>query len=150
MTRLLVHIRNNLVAYIALFVVLGGTSYAAFSLPANSVGAHQIRDHSITPVKFDPSAIGGSVRYWARISASGRVVDSRPRAHIVIWYYGPGSLYSGGVANWGRPTRRGAPLATVESYPTAGHASVVTDEGTVADRHECVWPDPHRSRGRSR
>ena len=33
MTRILNHVRDNLVAYIALFVALGGTSYAAFSLP---------------------------------------------------------------------------------------------------------------------
>ena len=36
MTRILNHARGNLVAYIALFVALGGTSYAAFGLPAGS------------------------------------------------------------------------------------------------------------------
>lgn len=130
MTRLPVHVRNNLVAYVALFVALGGTSYAAFSLPANSVGAHQIRDHSITPVKFDPSAIGGSVRYWARISASGRVIDSRPRAHIVGWSAGPTAIYVGGIINWGRPIAAGCfSVATVESYPSAGYASAVAVNG---------------------
>ena len=32
------HLRRNLVAYIALFVSLGGASYAAATLPRNSVG----------------------------------------------------------------------------------------------------------------
>ena len=38
------HIRNNLVAYIALFVALSGTSYAAFSLPAGSVGTRELKN----------------------------------------------------------------------------------------------------------
>jgi hypothetical protein len=48
MRRLLVHIRRNAVAYVALFVALGGTSYAAFDIP----------NHSIDPVKFDPNLSG--------------------------------------------------------------------------------------------
>ena len=45
-TRVLRHARQNVVAYLALFIALGGTSYAAFNLPANSVGAQQIKNHS--------------------------------------------------------------------------------------------------------
>ena len=37
------HARHNLVAYLALFVALGGTSYAAINLPAKSVGTKQLR-----------------------------------------------------------------------------------------------------------
>jgi hypothetical protein len=36
------HLRRNAVAYLALFVAMGGTSYAAVKLPANSVKAKQI------------------------------------------------------------------------------------------------------------
>jgi hypothetical protein len=36
------HLRRNAVAYVALFIALGGTSYAAIKLPANSVKAKQI------------------------------------------------------------------------------------------------------------
>jgi hypothetical protein len=43
MTRILTHARSNLIALIALFVALGGTSYAAINLPAGSVGARQYR-----------------------------------------------------------------------------------------------------------
>lgn len=42
-----VHVRHNLVAYLALFVALGGTSYAAVRLPANSVGARQIKKNAV-------------------------------------------------------------------------------------------------------
>ena len=63
--RLISHLRSNLVGWIALFVALGGTGYAAIGIPRNSVGSAQLRNHSITPVKFNPKSIGGSVRAWA-------------------------------------------------------------------------------------
>jgi len=130
MTRILNHARNNLVAYIALFIALGGTSYAAMSLPAASVGARQIKNHSIAPVKFDPTVIGGSVRYWALIDATGRIVASRPRARVVTLFSGPTALYSGGVVTWGKAIPSGCfALATVESYPSASYVSAVTVTG---------------------
>jgi hypothetical protein len=74
MRSLFSHVRANAVAYLALFVALGGTSYAATRLPANSVGNRQIRNHSIDPDKFNPRFIRGEIRMWASVSASGRVV----------------------------------------------------------------------------
>jgi hypothetical protein len=76
MHRLIAHIRANAVGWVALFVALGGTGYAAISIPRNSVGAAQIRNRSITPVKFNPAAIGGSARVWAIIRANGSVIAS--------------------------------------------------------------------------
>lgn len=43
----LAHARRNAVAYVALFVALGGTSYAAVKLPKNSVGATQIKTNAV-------------------------------------------------------------------------------------------------------
>jgi hypothetical protein len=40
---MLTHLRNNVVAYLALFVAIGGTSYAAVQLPKDSVTAKQIK-----------------------------------------------------------------------------------------------------------
>lgn len=74
MTGLARHLRSNAVAYVALFVALGGTGYAATNLPAGSVGSRQIRNHAIQPVKLDSRYIGGNVRLWASVSASGKVV----------------------------------------------------------------------------
>lgn len=42
----------NIVATIALFVALGGTSYAAFSLPAGSVGTKQLKNGAVTKAKL--------------------------------------------------------------------------------------------------
>ena len=46
------HLRGNAVAYLALFVALGGASYAAMQLPRNSVGTAQIRKGAVTPSKL--------------------------------------------------------------------------------------------------
>jgi hypothetical protein len=45
------HLRRNLVAYLALFVAIGGTSYAATRLPRGSVGTAQIRRGAVTSAK---------------------------------------------------------------------------------------------------
>ena len=41
------HMRHNVVAYLALFIALGGSSYAAIRLPANSVGSKQIKPNAV-------------------------------------------------------------------------------------------------------
>jgi hypothetical protein len=48
------HLRRNLVAYLALFVALGGTGYAAGSklLPRNSVGSAQVINSSLLAKDF--------------------------------------------------------------------------------------------------
>jgi hypothetical protein len=126
----LAFIRHNAIALAALFIALGGTSYAAFNLPAGSVGARQLRNHAITPIKFDRGAIGGFVRYWARIDSAGKVIASRPGAKVVAWYSSPTGPYSGGIIRWGKPIGTGCfSLATIESFPQVHYASAVTVPG---------------------
>src|SRR5690242_20157178 len=43
---------------IALVVALGGTSYAAFSVPKNSVGTKQLKNASVTNHKLAKGAVG--------------------------------------------------------------------------------------------
>jgi hypothetical protein len=57
LSRLTHHMRQNVVAYLALFVALGGTSYAAIRLPANSVGANQIRTNAVRSVDVKNSSL---------------------------------------------------------------------------------------------
>jgi len=45
------------VSFVALLVALGGTSYAAFALPKNSVGTRQLKNGSVTPAKVAPRTI---------------------------------------------------------------------------------------------
>jgi hypothetical protein len=97
LTRLLRYLRQNIIAVIALFVALGGTSYAAFSLPAGSVGARQLKNHSITPVKFDPRFINGSVRAWARVAANGHLIAGRGKPKVTA---GHGSSTGRYLVHW--------------------------------------------------
>jgi hypothetical protein len=130
MTRLFRHFRSNVVAYVALFVALGGTSYAAVQLPVGSVGNRQIRNHSITPIKFDLSTITGSVRYWAVVNGAGRVLaSSKPKPKT----YGFGGSSPGtGTIDFGKPTQTNCyPFATVNDF-ASGFASVFA-VGTAID-----------------
>jgi hypothetical protein len=53
----------NVIASLALFVALGGASYAAVSLPRDSVGAQQLREHAVTHSKLaDGSVDTGQLR----------------------------------------------------------------------------------------
>jgi hypothetical protein len=127
--KILRFIRQNAIALSALFIALGGTSYAALSLPTGSVGTPQLRNHSVTPIKLDRNSIGGYVRYWARVSASGKVIASRPRAQVLVWYKPP-SPYAGGQLRWPVGVSRDCfSIATVESFPSSGSASAVTVVG---------------------
>jgi hypothetical protein len=106
--RTLLSRHHVIAAYLALFVSLGGTAYAALNIPAGSIGARELRNHSITPVKLDPRAIGASVRYWAIVDPTGHVAASRPRATTSNW--GGGS----GYVTWGHAIPSGClSLATV-------------------------------------
>lgn len=87
-------IRHNAIALLALFVALGGTSYAALSLPAGSVGTRQLRsgavtrrklaNDSVTAANLDPKSIAGHIADWAQVRADGHVISSSPRAAVIV------------------------------------------------------------------
>src|ERR1700722_15945300 len=130
MTTILRFFRSNAVAFLALFIALGGVGWAATSLPAGSVGSRQIKNNSITPAKFNRSMIGGSVRYWARISADGKIIASQPKARIVQWFTDPTGPFGGGVGRGGKPIARDCfSLATAESFPRSVSVSAQTVAG---------------------
>lgn len=51
------HLRSNAIGYLALFVALGGVSYAA-TLPRNSVGTAQLKKNAVTAKKIKRGAVG--------------------------------------------------------------------------------------------
>lgn len=61
----------NLVATLALFVALGGASYAAVKLPRNSVGTSQLRNGAVTAGKISKGA-------KAALAAAGQVGPAGP------------------------------------------------------------------------
>jgi hypothetical protein len=48
------YLKRHHIGILALFIALGGTSYAAMQLPRNSVGTGQIRAGAVTPTKLSP------------------------------------------------------------------------------------------------
>lgn len=64
-----------LVAICALVAALGGTSYAAFSLPKNSVGSKQLKKNAVTNSKIKNGAVTSS-----KINVSGLTVPNATNA----------------------------------------------------------------------
>ena len=50
------HVRANAVGYLALFVAMSGSAYAALSLPPHSVGTTQLKNKAVTLAKISPKA----------------------------------------------------------------------------------------------
>jgi hypothetical protein len=69
MHRAVRHLRSNAVAYLALFIALGGTSYAAAGLPRNSVGSTQLKSNAVTSAKVKNGSLATSDLSRAAIAA---------------------------------------------------------------------------------
>jgi hypothetical protein len=125
LSMLMHHLRQHVIACLALVcsvLSLAGASYAALELPAGSVGARQLKNHAITPVKFDPAGIGGSVRHWAQVDAEGRVITGSGHARAAR---GGNQI----EVNWGdKFSARCVALATVRGH---GDASVGAVEAFI-------------------
>ena len=107
---MLTHLKANAIAYAALFVALGGTSYAAVKLPAGSVGTKELRHDAVTKSRIHRDAV-----------TSLRVLDHTLKAVD----FAPGQLKAGPKGDQG-PT--GAAGAKGDVGPTLGVAGL--DAGT--------------------
>jgi hypothetical protein len=85
-------LRSQAIGILALFIALAGTGYAAITLPAGSVGARQIKNHSIAAVKLDGRSIAGYVAFWARINSQGVVLASSTPTRTAFWSSGVGHI----------------------------------------------------------
>jgi hypothetical protein len=132
-TRLIHHLRSNAIAYLALIVALGGTSYAAINLPANSVGPRQLKsgavttnklaNGSVTAKKLDGKSIGGSVLHWANVREDGHVLGGSRGASASL---AAGHRYR---ITWGKAfANRCAVFAS--SPGVEGHAPIADSIGT--------------------
>lgn len=152
--RLFSHVRSNAIAYLALFVALGGTSYAAVTLPADSVGTPQLRKHavtrtklanrSITPSKLNHRLIGGSVRHWVRVTAHGKVESSSSRAKVI------GNPQQGGyVISWSDTfSRRCIAVATpIAPALLLGASAGYANARITGRRPTSVWVDTYNAQG---
>ena len=147
------HAQRNAVAYIALFVALAGSGYAAVS-----INGSQIRNHSINPVKFNPRFINGNVRAWALVRANGRVIVSAGRPRVTL----NGGLPSEYIVRWGVKVGHCATVASIDgadSRPTEtvtgpGNSSLELASGYAvastfgSGRHTVTLVDTYNQAGR--
>src|ERR1700761_7497145 len=102
-TRTLNYVSHHVIAILALvcsLLALAGASYAAITLPKNSVGNAQIKKGAVAPPKFS-NQIGGYVRMYAVVNANGKLQYSSPRATLSHWDNNPvASRSSFGTISW--------------------------------------------------
>ena len=101
------------VAFVALLVALGGTSYAVVALPANSVGKKQLKKNAVTSVKVKNGAL-------LRTDFKPGQLPAGPRGPAGAT--GP----AGARGPQGPPGPSGATNVTVRSGPMASEISVAT------------------------
>ena len=136
--RILAYLRQNALALLALFVALGGASYAAISIPAHSVGTKQLRNgsvtskklakHAVSAAKLDPRSIAGRIAEWAQIRSDGQVVSSSPQGataldpqqgtFLVSWHR---AIPSSCIAIANPVNVVSTPSATAQTFATTGH-----------------------------
>jgi hypothetical protein len=137
------YISHHAIAILALIcslLALAGASYAAMTLPKNSVGNPQIKRGAVAPPKFSKQ-IGGFVRMYAVVNAKGRLQYSSPQARLSHW--GNSSQpngFSGGVVSWTTTVaaKRCAAFATPQTSlfpPTSVGAIVVPNSRGASGTH---------------
>jgi hypothetical protein len=65
-------------AFVALFVALGGTGYAALTLPKNSVGSKQIKRGAVKTLEIANNAVTGAKVRQRSLTASDFQASSLP------------------------------------------------------------------------
>src|SRR5438270_870186 len=76
------HVREQYAGFLALFVALGGVSYAAVTLPKNSVGSKQIKPGAVRTSDLGAGAVtSAKVKDGSLLSAdfkAGQLVQGAP------------------------------------------------------------------------
>jgi len=119
-SKTLTFIRRNAIALLALFVALGGTSYAALTISGS-----QIRNRSIDAVKLNPKSISASIRAWVIVYGDSTTASAGPSSSRVRVR----SIGTGEVISWLHRSfaRSCLPMTTPLGSPTTGgYGSVST------------------------
>ena len=108
--RVLKHIRGNAIAYLALFVALGGTAYSASKIGKNEVGTRQIKNGQVKSKDLAKNSVDDSkVRDGSLLGvdfASGQLPQGQPgqdgqdATNMFAWIRADGDLrFGSGVAS---------------------------------------------------
>jgi hypothetical protein len=116
------HVRQQLVGYVALFVALGGVSYAAVSLPRNSVGSAQIRNGQVKNADLARNSVSSAKVKNGSLLASDFKVGQLPGGP-------PGPQGPRGAD--GAPGAPGAPGAAAASMLMGRTSAALNSAGAV-------------------
>jgi hypothetical protein len=145
------HLMQHLVGYRALFVALGGTSYAAVNLPRDSVRARQIARGAVGSSEIRRDAVGSSaIRRGAVGSAEAaglRAEDFRPGELPGRGERGlPGPQGSPGPQGVRGPHGSPGPQGSPGPEGPPGPSHVDTDEATTAQKNAATFSFGGRQR----
>lgn len=117
--RIISHLRGNAVAYAALFVTLGGTSYAAVRLAAGSVTTRALANGAVTRPKLAAHSVGESNLVRRSLTAA----DFKPGA--LLNAFGPATGAVGATGSQG-------PTGTAGAQGARGRAGAPGQDGNAS------------------
>ena len=120
MLKILTFIRRHAIALLALFIALGGTSYAALAINGN-----QIRNRTIDSIKLNPRSISASIRAWVIVYGDSNSASAGPSSSPVhVRAIGVGETITWPHRRFGRNCM---PSVTPLGVPsTGGYGSIST------------------------
>lgn len=138
----LAHFRSNVVGYLALFVALCGTSYAATNLPQNSVGTPQLRDGAVTGPKVKAHSLTAKDFRQGQLPAGKRGPQGVPGTHGAQGPPGPPGPQGipGSARAYGQVTLDGAGNYMLVPGTTKGVVGLTQGEG--GNSAACIQLDP--------
>ena len=121
------------ISLVALFVALGGTSYAAITrLPANSVGTKQIKNSAVTAAKLNAKALAQYLKYGGTLPSG--------KTEVGAWGFGSDSTEADPLFSFPVPLAAAIAFghAIFVSGASATHCSGV---GHADPGYLCVYDD---------
>ena len=130
-SRIIDHLKGNAVGYVALFAALGGTSYAAVSLPAGSVHARQLANGAVTHAKL----ARGSVNDSNLVSHSLTAADFRPGVLKAL----SGARGAGGATGAAGPAGQDGSASIVMKAVSTGAVTAPNGASTNVPLSAATW-----------